>query len=245
MALFSFSQPSLAADPSRTEAAAVCMVDVDLVYPSRAQPFQALTQINLEIPVGQIWMVVGPAGAGKTTLLLVMAGLLTPTAGQVYWFGQDRRHLSRSQLTQVRLHQMGLIFAEDNLLHSLTALENIEVALNLKGMTGSQARREARHLLDGVGLGDKAHHLPSQLSGGQLQRVAIARGLAGRPPLIIADEPTAALDAANGRMVAQLLQGRSQQDGSTVILTTHDSRILPFADRVLHLEDGRLGAPPH
>lgn len=233
-----FANPSPGSPKTLTPA--IQVADLELVYASRAEPFQALSQINLTVAAGELCMIVGPAGAGKTTLLLVIAGLLTPTRGHISVFGQELTALTRSQLTQFRLQTMGLIFAEDNLLHSMTALENVEVALNLKGITGPSGRREARSLLESVGLGDKTHHLPRQLSGGQLQRVAIARGLAGHPALIIADEPTAALDSENGQHIGQLLQERSRQSGCTVLVATHDPRILSFGDRILTLEDGKL-----
>lgn len=221
-------------------APAVLLRDVSMVYDSEAQPFQALKGINLAIPAGTVQLMMGPAGAGKTTLLLIVAGLLTPTAGQVELFGNRLNHMSRSQLTQFRLRHLGIVFQDHNLLHTLTALENVEVALNLKGIHGVTARRQARRLLETVGLSDKLQHLPRQLSGGQLQRVGVARALAGKPHLIIADEPTAALDSTNGRLVTDLLCNLAREDGCTVLIATHDERIMSFSDHVAYLEDGIL-----
>ena len=219
---------------------AVLLRDVAMVYDSEAQPFQALKAIDLTIPAGTVQLVMGPAGAGKTTLLLIVAGLLTPTTGQVELLGQSLRQMSRSQLAQFRLQHMGIVFQDNNLLHTLTALENVEVALNLKGIHGNSCHRQARRLLESVGLGDKLNHLPRQLSGGQMQRVGVARALAGKPQLIIADEPTAALDSTNGRLVTDLLCNLAREEGCTVLIATHDERIMSFSDRIVYLEDGML-----
>jgi putative ABC transport system ATP-binding protein len=150
--------------------------------------------------------------------------------------------MSRSQLAKFRLENIGFIFQGFNLFPALTAAENIEVALNLKGIRGRMARQQAQILLEQVGLADKAKNLPRDLSGGQKQRVAIARALAGNPQLIMADEPTAALDSHSGHAVIELLRQLAKEGGCTVLMVTHDSRIMDVADRVLHLEDGRLKA---
>lgn len=187
-------------------------------------------------------MIVGPSGVGKTTLLLILSGLLTPVAGQIYLLGEEITRMSRRQLTRFRLQNIGLLFEESNLLRALTAAENVEVALNLKGIRGKTARQQAQQLLESVGLGRLADRLPKRLSGGEQQRVAIARALAGTPPLIIADEPTASLDSKNGQRVVELLHQLAKQNGSTVVLATHDPRIIHFADRIADLEDGVLTA---
>ncbi|HBE35506.1 MAG TPA: ABC transporter ATP-binding protein, partial [Cyanobacteria bacterium UBA11368] len=150
-----------------------------------------LKGIDWSIQKGSVQLLMGPSGSGKTTLLSVLAGLLTPTAGNVYLLGQDITKMSRSQLAKFRLENIGFIFQDFNLFPALTAAENVEVALNLKGIKGKAAKVEAQRLLEQVGLKDKANLKPSSLSGGQQQRVAIARALAGNPQLIMADEPTA------------------------------------------------------
>ncbi|MBF2076321.1 MAG: ATP-binding cassette domain-containing protein [Synechococcales cyanobacterium C42_A2020_086] len=217
--------------------AAIVARGVSMVFSSRTVSFQALSEINLEVRPGHLHLLMGPAGAGKTTLLLILAGLLTPTAGRVYLLGQDMMALSQSQRAQFRLAHLGIVFQDHNLLRSLTALENVKLLLTLKGVPEQEAEKQALALLEALGLGAQAHTRPRLLSVGQQQRVAVARALAGNPPLIMADEPTSALDSENGRIVAELLHQRSRQ-GSTVLMATHDARILSFADDVTYLEDG-------
>lgn len=219
---------------------AIVARNLDMVYCSEMQPFQALKSVNFRVRRGDLQMVVGPSGAGKTTLLLILAGLLTPTHGYVQLLGHDITQMPRTQLDQFRLHNVGILFQESNLLRSLTALENVEAVLKIRGIHGPTAHREAFDLLKAVGLGDRTHHLPRQLSGGQQQRVAIARSLAGNPPIIIADEPTAALDSKNGRTMIEIMRRLAKEKGCTVLVATHDPRILDMADRVAHLSDGVL-----
>ncbi|HAZ48693.1 MAG TPA: ABC transporter ATP-binding protein [Cyanobacteria bacterium UBA11371] len=199
-----------------------------------------LKGIDWSIQKGSVQLLMGPSGSGKTTLLSVLAGLLTPTAGNVYLLGQDITKMSRSQLAQFRLQNIGFIFQDFNLFPALTAAENIEVALNLKGIKGKAAKQEAQRLLEQVGLKDKASLKPSSLSGGQQQRVAIARALAGNPQLIMADEPTAALDSQNGHAVMALLRQLAKERGCTVLMVTHDPRIMDLADNIAYMEDGIL-----
>ncbi|MDY6937670.1 MAG: ABC transporter ATP-binding protein [Cyanobacteriota bacterium] len=203
---------------------------------------RVLKGIDLAIPQGSIQILMGPSGSGKTTLLSILSGLLTPTAGSACLLGQDITKMSRRQLAKFRLDHIGFIFQGFNLFPALTAAENVEVALHLKNIRGRQARARARQLLEQVGLEDKVTSLPRNLSGGQKQRVAIARALAGNPQLIMADEPTAALDSHSGHTAIELLRKLAKEDGVTVLMVTHDPRILGVADRVVHLEDGRLQA---
>lgn len=207
---------------------------------SGGQPLKILKGINWTIPQGKIQLLMGPSGSGKTTLLTILAGLLSPTQGAVSLLGTDITRLSSAQLSQFRLRNIGFIFQDFNLFPALSARENVELKLNLLGIRGKKARLESEHLLEQVGLAEKMSLTPSQLSGGQQQRVAIARALAGNPPLIMADEPTASLDSHNGRLIMELLRNLAQEHKATVLMVTHDPRIVDFADRVAVMEDGLL-----
>jgi putative ABC transport system ATP-binding protein len=213
---------------------------VKMVYQTGGESFQALKGVDLNVQRGNIQLLMGPSGSGKTTLLSILAGILTPTSGSVQLLGQEITGMSRKQLARFRLENIGFIFQDFNLFPALTALENIELALKVKGTRGKAIRHEAEVLLEQVGLLNKAKQLPQNLSGGQKQRVAIARALAGNPQLIMADEPTAALDSHNGHAVIELLRQLAKEGGRTVLMVTHDPRIVDVADRVAYLEDGDL-----
>lgn len=232
------SAPPLAI--SAVQPQAIAAHDISMIFHAKSGDFQALKGVNLDIEQGTIQLLMGPAGAGKTTLLSILAGMLTPTAGQVYWFGQDTTTLSKSALAKFRQDHIGFVFQDFNLLRALTAIENIEIALELKGIHGPAAHYQARVLLEQVKLGDKADRLPRDLSGGQQQRVAIARALAGNPTLFMADEPTASLDSYTGRTITELICELATAHHSTVIIVTHDHRIADVADRITYLEDGQL-----
>ena len=211
-----------------------------MAFQSGRQHYQVLKEINWEIPKGDIQLLMGPSGSGKTTLLSILAGLLTPAPGKVYLLGEEITSMSRAELAQFRLHNIGFIFQNFNLFPALTAAENIELVLNVKGIRGRAARHQAQVLLEQVGLGNQANQKPGDLSGGQKQRVAIARALTGNPRLIMADEPTAALDSHSGHTVMSLLRSLAKDQGCTVLMVTHDPRIIDVADRVACLEDGVL-----
>lgn len=211
-----------------------------MAFQSGRQHYQVLKEINWEIPKGDIQLLMGPSGSGKTTLLSILAGLLTPAAGKVYLLGEEITSMSRAELAQFRLQNIGFIFQNFNLFPALTAAENIELVLNVKGIRGRAARHQAQVLLEQVGLGNQANQKPGDLSGGQKQRVAIARALTGNPRLIMADEPTAALDSHSGHTVMSLLRSLAKEQGCTVLMVTHDPRIIDVADRVACLEDGVL-----
>lgn len=213
---------------------------VEMIFQSGAERFQALHGVDLEVQQGDIQLLMGPSGSGKTTLLSILAGILTPTAGSVELLGEEITSLSAAKLAQFRLENVGFIFQSFNLFPALTAAQNVELVLNLKGIRGKAARSQAQVLLEQVGLGDKANYKPSDLSGGQKQRVAIARALTGHPRLIMADEPTAALDSRSGHTVISLLRSLAKEQGCTVLMVTHDPRIIDIADRVAYLEDGVL-----
>lgn len=187
-------------------------------------------------------MLVGASGSGKTTLLSIMGCILKPSSGRLRVLEEDVTDLRESQLPRVRLANIGFIFQSFNLFPALTAGQNVEVVLELKGYKNKEARRLSQELLDQVGLEEKYHAYPSNLSGGQKQRVAIARALAGEPPIILADEPTAALDSTNGRKVIMLLRDLAHKRNSAVVIVTHDVRTLEFADRIVRIEDGRVNS---
>jgi putative ABC transport system ATP-binding protein len=225
---------------SSAKTAAITARGVEMVFQSGAERFQALKGIDLEVQHGDIQLLMGPSGSGKTTLLSILAGILTPTAGSVCLLGEEITSLYRDKLAQFRLENIGFIFQNFNLFPALTAAENIELVLNFKGIQKRAARQQAQILLEQVGIGNKANHKPGDLSGGQKQRVAIARALAGNPRLIMADEPTAALDSRSGHTVISLLRSLAKEQGCTVLMVTHDPRIIAIADRVAYLEDGVL-----
>ncbi len=215
------------------------------VYGSGATAFTALRDIDMKVEPGEFIMLEGPSGSGKTTLLSILGCVLTPTAGEVRLFGENVSGAKESVLPQLRLSYIGFVFQGHNLVASLSARENIMLVLQLRGWAVRAARQEAELLLDQVGLPGKADSKPRDLSGGQRQRVAIARALAGGPPLILADEPTAALDAENGLKVTEILRQLAREQGRTVVVVTHDNRIFHLADRILQIEDGRMREADH
>jgi putative ABC transport system ATP-binding protein len=222
--------------------AAVSVRNLTKTYESGAMATLALDNVSLDVHSGEVVMLCGPSGSGKTTLLSIMGCILRPTSGSVRIGEREVSGLSESQLPGVRLKSIGFIFQGFNLFPTLTAAENIEVALDLKGIRRTEARRRSRELLEQVGLGEKSAAYPADLSGGQKQRVAIARALAGEPAIVLADEPTAALDSVSGRMVIELLQRLARERRRAVVVVTHDSRTLGFADRIVHIEDGKVSS---
>ncbi len=219
---------------------AIAARGVKMVYQSGREIFHALKDINLNIHRGDIQLLMGPSGSGKTTLLSILAGILTPSGGRVNLLGEEITKMSDHQLSRFRLENIGLIFQSFNLFPALTALENVQLALKIKGIKGKKAKEQALSLLSQVGLADKTNLRPRNLSGGQKQRVAIARALTGSPQLIMADEPTAALDSRSGQRAIELLRRLAKEEGSTVLIVTHDPRIIDVSDRIVHLEDGML-----
>jgi len=214
------------------------------VYGDGPLAFTALKGIDLEVSQGEFMMLAGPSGSGKTTLLSILGCVLRPTGGQARLFGEPLQGRKESELPALRLSYIGFIFQGHNLLPSLTAAQNVALPLELRGCSHHAALEEARATLAAVGLADKVGAWPDELSGGQRQRVAVARAVAGRPPLILADEPTASLDAESGLQVITLLKKLSVERGHTVIVVTHDSRIFHLADRMVFIEDGQLVPPP-
>ncbi len=213
---------------------------VTKTYGSGATAFQALRGVDFLVRPGEFVMLSGPSGSGKTTLLSILGCVLTASSGKVKLFDEDISGAKDSDLPRLRLSYIGFVFRSHNLLASLTATENLALLLQLRGYSFARARAEAELLLKQVGLGDKFGSKPADLSGGQRQRVAIARALAGSPPIILADEPTAALDAHNGLAVTETLRTLAKVHGHTVVVVTHDNRIFHLADRIVHIEDGLI-----
>lgn len=201
---------------------------------------QALFDISLEIKTGEIVIMTGPSGSGKTTLLTLMGGLRSAQQGSLKILGQENCNASKRQLTKLR-RQIGYIFQAHNLMTFLTAKENVRMSLELHNeLLDEDLDTKAIAILEKVGLGNRVNYYPESLSGGQKQRVAIARALVSNPKIILADEPTAALDKKSGRDVVELMQHLAKERGCTILLVTHDNRILDIADRIVYMEDGRL-----
>jgi putative ABC transport system ATP-binding protein len=213
---------------------------VTKTYGSGATAYQALRGVDLSARPGELVMLSGPSGSGKTTLLSIVGCVLSATSGEVRLFDQDVSRARESALPALRLAYVGFVFQGHNLLASSTASENVALPLELRGSSRREARRQAEELLVRVGVGHRLNNKPGNLSGGERQRVAIARALAGNPPLVLADEPTASLDAVNGRKVMGLLRALAEEQGHTVLVVTHDNRIFDLADRVVHIEDGLI-----
>jgi putative ABC transport system ATP-binding protein len=204
---------------------------------------RAVDGVSFETDAGEIALIMGPSGSGKTTLLTMVGCLLRPDAGQVRIAGTDVSALPPAELPRIRRRLVGFVFQTFNLLEALSAQENVEVALNVAGVTGHAARRRARDLLVEAGLEGRLDFHARDLSGGEKQRVSIARALANHPPLLLADEPTANLDSRHGHEVMELLRDLARKEGSAVVVVSHDPRLHEIADRVLWLEDGRLAEP--
>ena len=213
---------------------------VSKVYGSGAVGVRALDGIDLEIDAGEFTVVVGSSGSGKSTLLQLLGGLDRPTEGRLELDGTDIAAASDGTLANLRLHRVGFVFQQFNLIPTLSAQENVELVLAPTGAGGAARTRRAAEMLDRVGLADRAEHLPSELSGGEQQRVAIARALANEPEVLLADEPTGNLDSTTGGQILALLRGLWEASGMTVVLITHDPSIAADAPRVLRLADGRL-----
>jgi putative ABC transport system ATP-binding protein len=201
---------------------------------------EVLKRVDFDANHGEVTMVMGPSGSGKSTLVAALSGLLKPDEGRVTALDQEIWGLRSGKLDKFRLDHCGFIFQGFNLFSALTALQQVEIILKYQGHPKREAREKAANALMEVGLETKLNQRPSELSGGEKQRVAIARALAKDPRLLFADEPTSALDGENGQIVIKLLQRAAKQHGAAVICVTHDPRLEAYADRVIHLEDGRI-----
>jgi putative ABC transport system ATP-binding protein len=219
--------------------ARIALEDVSYSYGKGALQKQILFDIGTRIDGGEIVILTGPSGSGKTTLLTLIGALRSAQKGSVNVLGQELLNAGEKTLIRVR-RQIGYIFQSHNLLDSLTIHQNVQMALQLGGISGREAKNRIATVLQRVGLAEHEHKFPGELSGGQKQRAGIARALVNRPEIVLADEPTASLDKQSGRDVVSLIEDLAREDGSAVILVTHDNRILDVADRILHLEDGRM-----
>ena len=215
------------------------MEGINKFYQMGDEPMHILRDVNLTVERGEYLSVLGPSGSGKTTLMNIIGCLDTPTSGSYTLDGQVIEEMGEVALARIRSREIGFVFQNSQLLPRLTALRNVEMPLIYAGVSPRERRRRATQMLERVGLADRMHHLPSQLSGGQQQRVAIARALVGNPSILLADEPTGALDQKTGRQVMALFQ-ELNEEGRTVIMITHDMNIAAYARRVVHIIDGEL-----
>ena len=219
--------------------AVMSLRDVTKIYGEDDAKVTALAGVSLDVLGGEMVAVMGTSGSGKSTLLAIAGALLTPTSGEVIIAGQQLTGLSSRRLAAVRREVIGFVFQDFNLLPSLTALENVALPLDLGGASRATARSEARRALASVGMRERGSSFPDELSGGQRQRVAIARAMVGNRRLLLADEPTGALDSVTGEHVLEGLRDRAD-DGAAVVLVTHDARHAAWADRIVYLGDGRV-----
>ncbi len=216
--------------------------DIVKVLGTGAGEMRVLKGIDLELRPGELTLLMGPSGSGKTTLLSILGCILTPTSGTLEIAGQSTQGLGPEGLADLRRRHIGFVFQSYNLFPTLTATQNLLLALDLRGVSGSEAADYAKRALAEVGLSHRAQAYPGQMSGGEKQRVAIARALAGSASVILADEPTAALDSENGKGVMALLAEVAQDESRAVLAVTHDHRTLAYADRIIRIEDGRIVA---
>ena len=223
-----------------TPSSAVRLIGLSKIFGTGDTQTKALDDVTLDLPYGELVLLVGPSGCGKTTLISVVAGLLEPTRGEVEVLGRNLTKMWGGQKVRFRGENVGFVFQQYNLLPSLTAAENVSVPLLVARQPRKRAIEQAAGVLDAVGLGSRLKAFPNQLSGGQQQRVAIARALVHEPRLLVCDEPTAALDSSSGQTVMELLKSVAVHPDRTVIVVTHDSRVLQFGDRLLEMADGQI-----
>lgn len=222
---------------------AIFMIELRSVRKTVSSGDEQLTilhELSLEIPDGQFVAVVGASGSGKSTLLGLLAGLDAPSGGEILVDNADITRMSEDQLAALRSEKIGFVFQSFHLIPSLTAFENVLVPMEIRGARGAKAR--AKELLESVELQNRAHHYPSQLSGGEQQRIAIARAFANDPKILLADEPTGNLDSRNGKLVFELLTNLNKTRGATLVLVTHDEELAQQAQRLIRLRDGRVAS---
>ena len=214
--------------------------DITKTFREGAETVPVLRGVSLQLHSGEILALEGPSGSGKTTLLSIVGCILTPTDGEVVIAGERVDKKKPERLLEMRKKSIGFVFQQFNLFPALTAAENVEYALNVKGVRGKKASEEADRVLDAVGLGERKNFLPRDLSGGQKQRVAVARALAGNPPILLADEPTANLDSHVGMQVLEMFRDMAKKEDRALLIVTHDPKVRSVSDRVLKIEDGQL-----
>jgi ABC-type lipoprotein export system ATPase subunit len=214
--------------------------DIEKAFQLGDQWVQALDHVSLDIPSGQFIAIMGPSGSGKSTLLYMLGGLDRPTGGDIHIAGQDISRMSGEELAHFRQETIGFIFQAFHLIPTMTALENVALPGIFAGLPRDLRERRALKLLAALGMEDRIDHRPSQLSGGQQQRVAIARALFNNPPIIMADEPTGALDSKTGQTVMRMLRYLCNKQGKTIVIVTHDPNVAGYSDRMLNLRDGRI-----
>jgi len=207
---------------------------------SGAAKVAALKGVSLALTGGELTLLMGPSGSGKTTLLSILGCMLTPNEGSVRVRGNPTDGAGPEELALLRREHVGFVFQSFHLFPTLSAVDNVRLALDVRGESSKAAKLRSREALRKVGLSDKARALPRELSGGEQQRVAIARAIVGNPSVILADEPTAALDGENGRAIMKIIAEIAREQGHAELIVTHDPRLLPFADRIVHIEDGRI-----
>jgi putative ABC transport system ATP-binding protein len=214
--------------------------NVSKVLGSGAGQVRAVKNVDLSLAGGKLTVLMGPSGSGKTTLLSILGCMLTPTEGSVFICGHATAGAGPEQLAKIRRQHIGFVFQSFHLFPTLTAHENVQIALDVRGERRRRAKRKSRDVLERVGLAHKLAAFPRDLSGGEQQRIAIARAIVAEPSAILADEPTAALDTENGHAIMTILANTARQQGRAVLVVTHDTRLLEFADRILYIEDGTL-----
>jgi putative ABC transport system ATP-binding protein len=214
-------------------------------FGSKNTKVQAVRDVSMKVSEGEVLMILGPSGSGKTTLLSMIGCILAPTNGDIYIDGENISDLPENELPKIRKKKIGFVFQSFNLLKSLTAQENVEIALNLNQTRGNEAKAKAKELLTEVGLGERLSFFPAELSGGEKQRVSIARALANDPKIILADEPTGNLDSKIGQKIGSILKDLAKNNNKSVIIVTHDNRIENLANRILRLEDGLIKNEPN
>jgi len=215
-------------------------VGVTRILGRGAHEVKALRGIDLSLRRGELTLLMGPSGSGKTTLLLILGCMLAPSSGTVTVCGNPTSNVDKEGLAKIRRDHVGFVFQSYHLFPTLTATQNVQLALDIRHERGRRARKKAREALDLVGLAHKVKTRPGELSGGEQQRVAIARALVANPSIVLADEPTSSLDSENGRIIMRLLAEAAHERGQAVLVVTHDPRILPFADRIVQIEDGLI-----
>jgi putative ABC transport system ATP-binding protein len=216
--------------------------DVTKVFDEGKQKVSVLRGVSLSLDPGEVVALEGPSGSGKTTFLSILGCILTPTSGRVVIDGRLVDPAKPSKLPEIRKRSIGFVFQQYNLFPALSALENVEYALNVKGIHGALARKKATETLDRVGLGERMRFLPRDLSGGQKQRVAVARALAAEPAILLADEPTANLDSQVGAQILDLFQTLARADKRALLIVTHDPKVRAVSDRVVQIRDGKIAA---